>query len=166
MTSECSVGAPARDRLFDVSVDPSSIARGSNDSVEHERKVAIYDLLERNSFALEGVDEGPYRLVLATQDDKLLFNIHNADRAFVTVHSLSLSPLKRIMRDYFIVCDSYYQAMKSAPPSRLQAIDQGRRALHDEASEALAERLQGKIALDHDTARRLFTLICSLHWKG
>ena len=115
---------------------------------------------------MEGRDDGPYKLVLGTLDDRLVFNIHDEHGEPLVAHVLSFTPLRRIIRDYFIVCDSYYDAIKSAPPSRIQAIDMGRRGLHDDGSKVLAERLQGKISIDHDTARRLFTLICSLHWKG
>ena len=153
-------------RLIDVTLDSASIARSANPNIDHERQVAIYDLLDTNSFELEGRDEGPYKLVLGTLNDRLVFSIYNEDGEQLVDHVLSFTPLKRIVRDYFIVCDSYYEAIKSAPPSRIQAIDMGRRGLHDEGSKVLIERLQGKVKIDHDTARRLFTLICSLHWKG
>ena len=155
-----------RQRLVDVTLDSASIARSANPNIDHERQVAIYDLLDTNSFELVGRDEGPYRLVLGTLNDRLVFNVHNEDGEQLVAHVLSFTPLKRIVRDYFIVCDSYYEAIKSAPPSRIQAIDMGRRGLHDEGSKVLVERLEGKITIDHDTARRLFTLVCSLHWKG
>ena len=155
-----------RGRLIDVTLDNASIARSANPNIDHERQVAIYDLLDANSFELEGRDEGPYKLVLGTLNDRLVFSIYNEGGEQLVDHVLSFTPLKRIVRDYFIVCDSYYEAIKSAPPSRIQAIDMGRRGLHDEGSKILIERLQGKVKIDHDTARRLFTLICSLHWKG
>ena len=152
-------------RLVAVTLDAASIARTSRPA-EHEREVAIYDLIDANSFALVGRDDGPYKLRLAIVDDRLAFDVANeADQPLVT-HLLSLTPLKRIIKDYFIVCDTYYDAIRSAPPSRIQAIDMGRRALHDEGSRLLIERLKDKIVIDHDTARRLFTLICALHWKG
>jgi uncharacterized protein (UPF0262 family) len=156
----------SRSRLIEVTLDPESISRSANPNVDHERQVAIYDLLDGNCFALEGRDDGPYRLVLGTLNDRLVFNVHNEAGEQLIAHVLSFTPLKRIIRDYFIVCESYYDAIKSAPPSRIQAIDMGRRGLHDDGSRLLAERLNGKINVDHDTARRLFTLICSLHWKG
>ncbi|MEM8977420.1 MAG: UPF0262 family protein, partial [Pseudomonadota bacterium] len=121
---------------------------------------------EENSFVLEDHDSGPYKLILGTLNDRLVFNVHDESGTQIVAHMFSFSPLKRIIRDYFIVCDSYYEAIKTAPPSRIQAIDMGRRGLHDDGSRTLAERLKGKITIDHDTARRLFTLICSLHWKG
>lgn len=155
-----------RQRLIEITLDPKSIARSSNPNVDHEREVAIYDLLDSNSFSLVGRDDGPYKLILATLNDRLVFNVLDQNDDPLVAHVLSFTPLKRIIRDYFIVCDSYYEAIKSAPPSRIQAIDMGRRGLHDEGSKTLTERLDGKIKVDHDTARRLFTLICSLHWKG
>ena len=164
--SEQTPNLSQRGRLIDVTLDSASIARSANPNIDHERQVAIYDLLDSNSFELEGRDEGPYRLVLGTLNDRLVFSICTEDGEQLVDHVLSFTPLKRIVRDYFIVCDSYYEAIKSAPPSRIQAIDMGRRGLHDEGSKILIERLKGKINVDHDTARRLFTLICSLHWKG
>jgi len=156
---------PGTSRLIAISLDERSIAR-SNPNVDHEREVAIYDILDANSFAVDGRDDGPYTLVLGAADDRLVLTIGNGASDAVITHLLSMSPLRRIMKDYFIVCDSYYQAIRSAPPSRIQSVDMGRRALHDEGSRVLADRLKGKITLDHDTARRLFTLICALHWKG
>lgn len=157
--------ASSPDRLIAIVLDPGSIGR-SNPSIEHEREVAIYDILDGNSFALAGRNEGPYKLRLAMAEDRLVLTVGNALTDTLVTHVLSLSPLRRIVRDYFIVCDSYYQAIRTAPPSKIQAIDMGRRGLHDEGSRLLGERLDGKISLDHDTARRLFTLICALHWKG
>lgn len=165
MTTEVESQDLPRARLVAITLDEKSIASG-NSNIEHEREVAIFDILEGNSFALEGRDEGPYKLNLALMDDRLVFAISNeADEVLIT-HMLSLTPLKRIMKDYFLVCESYYEAIRTAPPSRIQAIDMGRRGLHDEGSRTLLERLAGKITVDIDTARRLFTLICALHWKG
>ena len=160
--------APAelpKSRLIAITLDEKSTAT-TNSNIEHEREVAIFDILEGNSFSLEGRDEGPYKLNLALIDDRLVLNVTNEGGAAVITHMLSLTPLKRIMKDYFMICESYYEAIRSAPPSRIQAIDMGRRGLHDEGSRTLLERLGGKIAVDLDTARRLFTLICALHWKG
>jgi uncharacterized protein (UPF0262 family) len=156
---------PGRARLVAVKLDENSIARG-NANIEHEREVAIFDLLEQNVFGVDGRDDGPYKLTLAILDDKLAFNITTEADEAIVAHMLSLTPLRRVMKDYFIVCESYYQAIRSAPPSRIQSIDMGRRGLHDEGSRILTERLKGKVTVDHDTARRLFTLICALHWKG
>jgi uncharacterized protein (UPF0262 family) len=130
-------------------------------------EVAILDILESNHFALAGRDDGPYTLDLSVVEDRLVFAVaQEADPQDAFAFVLSLTPLRRILKDYFIVCESYYQAIRTAPPSRIQAIDMGRRSLHDEGSKVLIERLKGKITVDNDTARRLFTLICALHWKG
>jgi len=154
-----------KSRLVAITLDERSTGT-SNANIEHEREVAIFDLLEGNSFALEGRDDGPYTLNLAIIEDRLVFTVGNEAGETLVTHLLSLTPLKRIMKDYFIVCESYYSAIRNAPPSRIQAIDMGRRGLHDEGSVILLERLAGKISIDLDTARRLFTLICALHWKG
>ncbi len=151
-------------RIFDIELDETSLAAGSPDA-EHERRVAIFDLLEGNSFALEGAS-GPYRLRLAVQEGKLVFDIAGMDGAQLRVLVLSLSPLRRVIKDYFLVCDSYYDAIRHASPAQIEAIDMGRRGLHNEGSQLLAERLRGKVDIDHDTARRLFTLICALHARG
>jgi uncharacterized protein (UPF0262 family) len=156
---------PSTCRLFDIKLDENSIRR-SNPNIEHEREVAIYDILDSNSFALVGREDGPYRLTLGLAEDRLVLSIGNEHIDPLVTHVLSLSPIKRLMKDYFIVCDSYYAAIRSAPPSRIQSIDMGRRALHDEGSRLLIERLKGKVVMDQDTARRMFTLICALHWKG
>jgi uncharacterized protein (UPF0262 family) len=155
----------SKSRLVAIHLDESSIGRG-NANIEQEREVAIFDILESNKFELEGRDDGPYVLNLAIVEDRLVFAVRQdqGDEEFNVV--LSLTPLRRIMKDYFIVCESYYQAIRAAPPSRIQAIDMGRRGLHNEGSQVLTERLKGKINVDGDTARRLFTLICALHWKG
>ncbi|HRN84308.1 MAG TPA: UPF0262 family protein [Hyphomicrobium sp.] len=158
----------SNDRLSEITLDSASFGRG-NANIEHEREVAIYDLLDGNSFALEGRDEGPYKLSIGIVDDRLAFTVFSADKPSdepIVAHFLSLTPFKRIMKDYFLVLDSYYQAIRTAQPSRIQAIDMGRRGLHDEGSRVLMERLEGKIKIDVDTARRLFTLIAALHWKG
>jgi uncharacterized protein (UPF0262 family) len=152
-------------RLVAINLDETSIAR-SNPSIEHERQVAIFDILESNRFELEGREGGPYVLHLQLVEDRLVFAITQQDGGEPFTVVLSLTPLRRVIKDYFIVCESYYQAIRTAPPSRIQAIDMGRRALHDEGSRVLTERLKGKITVDGDTARRLFTLICALHWKG
>ncbi len=151
-------------RLVDVELDLESIAHRGPD-VEHERRIAIFDLLEENHFHPAGSEGGPYRLRLGLQENRLVFQItHETDSSQYT-HVLSLTPLKRVIRDYFVVCDTYYQAIRSASPMQIEAIDMGRRGLHDEGSQVLRERLSGKINVDHDTARRLFTLICALRMK-
>lgn len=165
MSDASSPTPESKSRLVDITLDEKSTAT-SNPNIEHEREVAIFDILEGNSFALDGRDDGPYTLNLAIIEDRLVFTIGDDKGETLVTHMLSLTPLKRIMKDYFLVCESYYEAIRTAPPSRIQAIDMGRRGLHDEGSRTLRERLAGKINVDIDTARRLFTLICALHWKG
>ncbi len=155
----------SRDRLTEITLDPKSLGR-ANVNIEHEREVAIFDILDGNAFAVDGADLGPYKLHLAIAEDRLALNVATAGDAEVAQHFVPLTPLKRIMKDYFMVCESYYEAVRTAPPARIQAIDVNRRALHDEGSVALREKLAGRIAIDEPTARRLFTLVCSLHWKG
>ena len=152
-------------RLVAVTLDENSIGRSGPD-IEHERAVAIYDLLEANVFAPVDHGRGPFKLHLSIAGNRLVFDIRRANDAPVMAHLLSLSPLRRIVKDYFLICDSYYDAIRTATPERIEAIDMGRRALHDEGSELLMERLKRKVVIDFDTARRLFTLICVLHWKG
>jgi uncharacterized protein (UPF0262 family) len=158
------VGAKAN-RLVAVTLDENSIGR-SNPDVEHERAVAIYDLLEENTFAPQGDADGPFALHLSVTGTRLVFDVRRADGSPIMAHLLSLAPLRRIVKDYFTVCDSYYAAIRTATPDRIEALDMGRRALHDEGSTILMERLKRKVEVDFDTARRLFTLICVLHWKG
>ncbi len=152
-------------RLVAVTLDEESIGR-SNPDVEHEREVAIYDLLEQNFFAPVGHEDGPYALHLSINGNRLVFDIRQQDGAPVIAHLFSLTPLRRIVKDYYIICDSYYQAIRTATPDKIEAIDMGRRAIHNDGSRILMERLQDKVRIDLDTARRLFTLICVLHWKG
>ena len=156
---------PAAQRLVKVTLDEGSIGRSSPD-IEHERAVAIYDLLEDNSFAPVDHDGGPYALHLSITENRLVFDIRHADGTPVMAHLLSLTPLRRIVKDYFMICDSYYQAIRTSTPSQIEAIDMGRRGLHDEGSRTPDGAAEGKISVDFDTARRLFTLICVLHWKG
>jgi uncharacterized protein (UPF0262 family) len=154
-----------RNHLVAVTLDEASLGRGSADQ-EHERAVAIYDLIERNHFALPDFDGGPYAVHLALVERRLAFEVKSADGAPIVTHHLSLTPLKRIIKDYQLVCDSYYAAIRTATPSQIEAIDMGRRGLHDEAAVLLVERLSNKVEIDNETARRLFTLIYALHWKG
>lgn len=154
-----------RNRLRDIRLDETSLAPASSEA-EHERRVAIFDLLEQNSFALDGLDVGPYALALSIQEQRLVFDVAAADGSPARTFILSLTPLKRVVRDYFMICDSYYEAIRTATPQQIEAIDMARRGLHNEGSDILRERLAGKAALDLDTARRLFTLICALHTRG
>ncbi|MGH6790709.1 MAG: UPF0262 family protein [Pseudolabrys sp.] len=156
---------PSKQRLVGVKLDESSIGR-SNEDVEHEREVAIYDLLEKNLFAPAGHDAGPYVLHLSITGSRLVFDIRLENDTPIAKHLFSLSPLRRIVKDYYLICDSYYQAIRTATPDKIEAIDMGRRGIHNDGSEILMERLKGKVTVDIDTARRLFTLICVLHWKG
>lgn len=157
-------GQDERRRLVAVTLDEASIGRGNPDQ-EHERAVAIYDIVEANSFAVPAHD-GPYALHLAMVEKKLCFEIRDRDGAPLMTHLLSLSPFRRIIRDYEMICDSYYKAIRSASSAQIEAMDMGRRGAHNEAAELLMQRLEGKVELDFDTARRIFTLIFALHWKG
>jgi len=157
--------AKERCRLVAVTLDEASIGRGNPDQ-EHERAIAIYDIVEANYFALPNYDGGPYALHIALVDKKLCLDIRTQDGTPVVMHHLSLTPFRRAIRDYELICDSYYKAIRSASSAQIEAIDMGRRGLHNEAAELLMKRLEGKVLLDFDTARRIFTLIFALHWKG
>ncbi|MCC6946133.1 MAG: UPF0262 family protein [Bradyrhizobiaceae bacterium] len=156
---------PDPKRLVNVTLDETSIGR-ANPDVEHERAVAIYDLLEENRFAPAGDAGGPYALRIALVENRLVFHVTRENGASVITHMLSLTPFRRVVKDYFLICESYYAAIKTESPSRIEAIDMGRRGLHNDGSTLLMERLKDKIDMDFDTARRLFTLVCALHWKG
>ena len=158
-------GWPEQARLIEVTLDEASIGRHTQE-VEHEREVAIFDLLEKNRFALENHDSGPYTLKLSLAENRLVFTVGDEARTPIQHVMLSLSPFRRIVKDYFLICDSYYKAIRTSTPSQIEAIDMGRRGLHDEGSRVLMERLRDKIEVDFDTARRLFTLLSVLHWKG
>jgi uncharacterized protein (UPF0262 family) len=151
-------------RLVAITLDEASIERGTPDQ-EHERAIAIYDLIEENLFFPPGV-EGPFTLHLGLLAGKLSFDIRREDGGPVVVHLLSLSPFRKQIKDYFLICESYYEAIRTASPERIEAIDMGRRGVHDEGAGLVMERLAGKIEIDHKTARRLFTLIVALSWKG
>jgi uncharacterized protein (UPF0262 family) len=155
----------ARKRLAKVVLDEESIGRGNPDQ-EHERLIAIWDLVESNTFHLPNHDRGPYTLHLAMEEKRLALDVRSQDGEPVVKHILSLSPFRRLLKDYFMVCESYYAAIRTATPAQIEAIDMGRRGLHNEGAALLAERLSGKIECDFDTARRLFTLVTALHWKG
>ncbi|PWR18678.1 UPF0262 family protein [Zavarzinia compransoris] len=152
-------------KLVGVTLDEASIARRSPD-IDHERKVAIFDLLDENHFSPIGDHDGPYHLHLAVAEARLVFDIRNADTTPLGKIILAMSPFRSVIRDYLAVCESYYSAIKTSTPQKIEAIDMGRRGLHNQGSELLMERLKGKIDLDFDTARRLFTLICVLFMKG
>ncbi len=152
-------------RITEITLDDSSVVRRSPE-VEHERAVAIYDLLEENSFYPIGDFSGPYHLHLSISENRLLWDIRTEDEQSLGIVTLPLLPFRRVIKDYFAVCETYYEAIKTASPAKIEAIDMGRRGLHNDGSELLRERLEGKIEIDFDTARRLFTLICVLHIRG
>src|ERR1700745_11852 len=133
---------------------------------DSKRLVAIYDLIEQNAFAPVGHDGGPYALQLGIAENRLVFDVRLGDGTPVIAHMVSLTPFRSIIKDYFLICDSYYKAIRTSTPSQIEAIDMGRRGLHDERARVLMERLKDKIEVDFDTARRLFTLLSVLHWKG
>ena len=150
-------------RLQSVEIDDESLAAASRDQ-EQERQIAIFDLLEDNFFEPAGASAGPYDLRMGLVENRLLLDVRGA--GYERRHILSLSPFRSLVKDYFLICESYYQAIRNATPQQIEALDMGRRGLHNEASELLRTRLSGKIETNLDTARRLFTLICALHWRG
>jgi uncharacterized protein (UPF0262 family) len=154
----------AEPRIIDIQLDERTIIR-RNEDVEQEKRIAIFDLLEGNRFDPAGL-EGPFRILLRVEDNRLAIDIKDdADAPLDTVR-LGLARFRRLIRDYFAICDSYYKAVRSDTPHRIEAVDMARRAIHNEAAELLQECLDGKIDTDFDTARRLFTLICVLHIRG
>ena len=155
----------ARYRIVSMEFDPSAPLNPSRDA-EHERNIAIFDLMEDNFFRPEGSNGGPYGLVLGIEDNRVAFEIRLEDGTPHGKLVLSLTPFRRIVRDYFMVCESYYEAIRHATPQQIEAIDMGRRGLHNEGAELLVSRLNGKIEVDNNTARRLFTLLCALHFRS
>lgn len=153
-------------RIIDVKLDERTII-WRNADIEQERRVAIFDLLEGNHFApvadYEGSYDGPYKITLRVEEGRLAVDIAAADDRALETLVLPLSPFRRVVRDYFAICDSYYKAIRNAAPSQIETVDMARRGIHNEAAELLQERLAGKVEVDFDTARRLFTLICVLH---
>lgn len=167
---------PSASHIVKIDLDERSVGRRSAE-VEHERAVAIFDLIEENSFQLLDPNQGepghpgpgpagPYHVLLGIEDDRLVLTVRDAQDCDLEAIPLPLRPFRRVIKEYFLVCESYYDAIKTAPPSRIEAIDMGRRGLHDEGSAALRERLASRVELDHATARRLFTLLCVLHVKA
>jgi len=157
------------ERIAEIFLDERNVIR-RRPEVEHERRVAIFDLLENNCFSpiktQDNNTTGPYNLYLGIEDNRLHFDIRSTNDIEIALEALPISSFRRIVKDYFMICESYNQAIKTLPPSQIEAIDMGRRGLHNEGAEILQERLVGKIQLDKDTARRLFTLICVLHIKA
>lgn len=150
-------------RLASIELDEATLPSATAE-IEHERRVAIFDLVEKNVFAPEGMDAGPYALKLSVQDNRLVFDVTGADAG--RTYALSLTPLKSVLKDYLMICDSYYEALRGSSPSQIEAVDMGRRGLHNEGAELLTARLDGKVGIDHETARRLFTLVCALYRRG
>jgi uncharacterized protein (UPF0262 family) len=148
-------------RLIAIEID-ESIGRSASPEAEHDRKAAIYDLLEDNQFQLSNGVAGPYHLILANLENRLVFDVRNEAQQNIIAFGLSMTPFRRIVKDYFEICGSYYDAIRTANPAQIETIDMARRGLHNEGSEILRERLKGKAEMDLDTARRLFTLVCAL----
>ena len=149
-------------RLKEVVIDEAGLAAATPD-IAHERRIAVFDLCEKSDFAVPGAAEGPYALTIGIREGRMALNVKAADGAEAANHQLSLTPLRRLMRDYFKICDSYNAALRDATPSQIEAIDMGRRGLHNEGAELMTEALAGKIEVDFETARRLFTLLCAIH---
>ncbi len=157
-------------RLISVEIDDTNLPAPTPE-IEQERRVAIFDLLEENSFTLPPRDDrdvpaGPYALKLAIRERRLVFDLTTDAGQKAAEFHLSLGPFRQVVKDYFQICESYFEAVKKLPPSQIEAIDMGRRGIHNEGARVLQERLEGKAEVDSDTARRLFTLICVLHWGG
>ena len=152
-------------RILRITLDERSVVRRNAD-IEHERQVAIFDLLEENSFAPTGGHSGPFHLRLSLEDNRLVLDLRSLEDEPLERILLPLAPFRGIIKDYFIVCESYFAAIKRASPMQIEAIDMGRRALHNEGSELLRDSLAEKAAVDLNTARRLFTLVCVLHIRG
>ena len=159
--------APAdpKARIASLTLDERTVVRRNAD-IEHERAIAIFDILEENRFRHLGGLEGPFHLQLSIEDNRLILDLQSSERQPLDHIILPLSGFRKIIRDYFLVCESYFTAIRKSSPSQIEAIDMGRRGLHNEGSEMLRERLADRIELDLDTARRLFTLICVLHIRG
>lgn len=152
-------------RLIDVTLDEASLAPASP-NVEHERRIALFDLKEANQFSVADADRGPYTLTLASSDGRLAFDVADGAGERVCLYQMPLSPLRKMIKDYAFICESYHNAIRSAAPSQIEAIDMGRRGLHNEAAEVLMDTLRERITIDLETARRLFTLVCALHVRG
>lgn len=157
----------AKNSIVKMTLDENSILR-RRPEVEHERAVALFDLLERNRFELsgEGAEAGPYHVNLALKEDRLVFSISTTEDRHIKDLSLPIRSFRSIIRDYFLICESYFDAIKTMSPSQIEAIDMGRRGLHNEGAHLLEERLGELVELDHPTARRLFTLLCVLQMRG
>ena len=149
-------------RLVAVEIDEDTLAASGPDA-EHERRIAIFDLIEENMFDVVDHAGGPYVLHLSMQERRLAMDVRLEDGSPVRIFGLSLTPFRGVIRDYFMICESYYDAIRNSSPHQIEAIDMVRRGIHNEGSELVAARLEGKVTVDFDTSRRLFTLICALH---
>ncbi len=154
----------SRNRLYEVTLDEASLPRLATDQ-DHERAVAIFDLVEENSFGAIGREDGPYSLKIAQQESKLSFTVRTEAGETVTEFVVSMTPFRPLLKDYFMVCETYYDAIRTASPRQIESIDRERTALHNECAELMAQRLTDKVIVDKNTARRLFTLVTALHWK-
>jgi uncharacterized protein (UPF0262 family) len=152
-------------RIANINLDKTSVISLSP-QVDHERKVAIFDLLEDNCFDPVGLASGPYSLILMIEDNRLVFDVRSENDKELGKFNLPVGTFRRIVKDYFIICDSYYEAIKRSSPSQIEAIDMGRRGLHNEGAEILKEKLADKVTINETTARRLFTLVCVLHIRA
>jgi uncharacterized protein (UPF0262 family) len=150
-----------RNRLADVLLDEASLAPATPNA-EHERRIALFDLKESNSFIVQGEDRGPYVLTLAMAEGRLALDVANEAGERVVLHYMAMSTLRKMIKDYALICESYHNAIRNASPSQIEAIDMGRRGLHNEAGEVLQSALEERFAIDLETARRLFTLVCAL----
>ena len=159
--SQSSKSGKNKTRLVSLVLDEASIGRGTPD-VEQERSIAIFDILEENTFRPANHEGGPYTLKLSNVEGRFVMEIGEAEGDGVMTHVLSLTPFRAIIKDYFMICESYYAAIRSASPTKIEAIDMGRRGIHNEGSQLLMDRLKGKVEVDFDTARRLFTLLCAV----
>ncbi len=154
----------SRNRLDEVLLDEATIPRGVADR-DHERAVAIFDLVEDNSFGVRGHDEGPYRLTIAQSESRLIFEVRSKAGERVLEFAVSMTPFRPLLKDYFLVCETYYSAIRTASPRQIEAIDRERSALHNEGASLIAAQIADKVEIDEATSRRLFTLISALHWK-
>ena len=152
-------------RIVSIDLDERTVVRRTRE-IEQEREIAIYDLLEGNTFRPVGSHGGPYKLTLSVEDNRLIFDVQREAGDEQGKVMLSLTPFRKIIKDYFLICESYFKAIRTAPPSQIETLDMSRRGVHNEGSDILRDRLKDKIEIDHDTARRLFTLLCVLHLKG
>ncbi len=155
----------SRDRLSEIFLDEDTIPPGAID-IDHERRVAIFDLVEENAFAIPGRDDGPYTMTISQEESKLTFDVRTSDGEQAVSIVLSMTPFRPLLKDYFMVCETYYSAIRTASPRRIEAIDRERTKLHNEGAELMAQRLSEKVTIDQGTARRLFTLVSTLRWKA